>query len=126
MSTEELPERDDLSVTSDDRRRAERFPCGLQPVISEWGAATGESHMASVANISVTGLALLTPSRISPGRVLVIRLMSKEGGLSRPILVRVIHSTQQPDGTWYSGGAFVRRLSDKEINLIVQAGGSKH
>lgn len=110
------------AASADDRRRAERYPCEMQPLISEWGSNTGESSMARVHNISTTGLALLTPARVRPGRVLVIKLQSETLGQSRPLLVRVIHSTQQSDGSWLSGGAFVRRLSEEEIAIILRDG----
>jgi hypothetical protein len=105
-----------------ERRGAERFPCDLQPFWAEWGSGGGESAAARVHNISTTGISLDTPVRIRPGSVLVIKLLSKERGLSRPLLVRVIHSTQKPDGRWLSGGAFVRRLSDKDLQTILSEG----
>jgi hypothetical protein len=105
-----------------ERRGAERFPCDLQPFWTEWGSGQGESSAARVNNISTTGISLDTPVRIRPGSVLVLKLLSPERGLSRPLLVRVIHSSAQPDGRWLSGGAFVRRLSDSELARMLSAG----
>jgi hypothetical protein len=112
----------ETAATEEDRRRAERYDCDLQPLVREWGSSTGESGMARVCNISRTGIALLTPARVRPGRVLVLKLTGAGGGFARPVLVRVIHSTRQPDGLWLSGGAFVRRLSEEELEVIRDQG----
>jgi hypothetical protein len=101
-----------------ERRRSERHPCDLQPVCSEWGS--GELT-ARLRDISTDGVGLVTPVRIRPGKVLVLKLQKPSGGLSRPILVRVIHSSPQPDGAWWSGGVFVRRLSTTELASLLQA-----
>src|SRR5262245_7294184 len=98
-----------------ERRGAQRYPCDLQPCWTESGSALGESADARVYNISATGISLDTPGQVRPGSVLVVKLLSPQSGLSRPLVVRVIHSTAQPNGRWLSGGAFVRRLSDKDL-----------
>jgi hypothetical protein len=122
MSEPDRASSQEAAAPADDRRRAERYACELQPFVTEWGSGTGESSTARVRNISTTGLALVTPARVRPGRVLVIKLMRQAEGLSRPLLLRVIHSTQQPDGSWLSGGAFVRHLSEGELEAILRDG----
>ncbi len=102
-----------------DRRHAERHPCDLQPFWTEWGSGRGESPLARVRDISAGGIGLLTGCRIRPGSVLVLRLFSESQGMSRPLLVRIIHSHPQPDGQWLSGGAFVRRLSDEDLEAVL-------
>ena len=75
-----------------------------------------------IDNISTTGLCLRTPQRVRPGSVLVLTLPDVARGPSRPLPVRIIHSTRQPEGHWLSGGAFVRRLSEPELEAILAAG----
>ena len=120
MSEPHLSEQQEIAA-GDERRRAERYACGLQPLISEWGSSVGESSFARVRDISTTGVGLITPARVRPGRVLVIKLQFEGQRQSRPLLVRVIHSTQQGDGSWVSGGSFVRGLSEDELGAILEA-----
>jgi hypothetical protein len=108
------------TATGAERRQAERFSCDQHSFVSEWGGTDNETEAARVHNISTTGIALLTPNRLRPGRVIVIKLKAA-GGLSRPLLVRVIHSTQQSDGQWLTGGAFVRGLTEEELRDILTA-----
>lgn len=109
-------------ILEEDRRRAERYECDLHPLWSEWGTAKGDSSRVRVHNISATGLGLITPARIPPGRVIVVKLLSETHGLSRPLLVRIMHSTQQQDGNWLSGGTFVRRLDESYLAMLLQEG----
>ena len=104
-----------------ERREAERFPCDVRPFWGEWG--TGRcAATAQVRDVSTTGIGLLMPCWIRPGQVLVIKLCGAVRGLNRPLLVRVIHSTRQPDGHWLCGGTFVRRLTEVELRRLLQDG----
>jgi hypothetical protein len=81
---------------------------------------SGESRVASVHDISETGISLRLKRRINPGTVLVLRLQHKDGALSRPLSVRVMHATHQPDGDWLTGCMFIRMLSSEELRTLVQ------
>ena len=122
MSETQTSRSSDVAASGAERRGAERFACDLSPQVSEWGAGPGESSLARVRDVSATGLGMVTPACIRPGRVLVLKLTSDARGLSRPLLVRIIHSTQQADGNWLSGGAFVRPLTEEELDPILDAG----
>jgi hypothetical protein len=105
-----------------ERRVAERFPCELQPSCREQGSGRGEWLALRVHNISATGIGLVTPHRLRPGAVLVIRLTSPRRGMSRPIVVRVMHVTAHDGGGWLTGAEFVRRLSDESLRELLGDG----
>jgi hypothetical protein len=102
-----------------DRRGAERYPSDVQPSWRMLGGQTGESRVGKVHNISTTGISLMLKHWIKPGKVLVVRLQSREGNLSRPLPVRVMHATAQVDGDWLVGCMFVRTLSGEELQMLV-------
>src|SRR4051794_12417683 len=105
------PEPSDPPATAE-RRRAERYPCALQPSWQPLGARTGDSPTATVRNISATGISMALHCWVKPGTVLLIKLQGADLRLSRPLPVRVMHATAQPDGTCLVGGTFVRALSE--------------
>jgi len=104
-----------------ERRTDERFPCELESFCREQGAGRGEWLALRVHNISATGIGLITPHAVRPGTVLVIRLVNHRRGVSRPIVVRVMHATAQDDG-WLVGATFVRRLSPESLRELVSDG----
>jgi hypothetical protein len=108
------------SLTAEvERRGAERYPSDAQPSWRLLGRRTGESRVAKVHDISLTGISLRLKHWVKPGTVLVIRLQVKEGRLSRPLSVRVMHATQQPDDDWQIGCMFIRTLSSEELRALV-------
>jgi hypothetical protein len=105
-----------------ERRVAERFACDLESSCREQGAGRGEWQALRVHNISATGIGLVTPHKLRPGAVLVIRLASPGRCVSRPIVVRVMHVTAQDDGSWLSGAVFVRPMSDDSLRELLGDG----
>jgi len=105
-----------------ERRLAQRVPCDLQPYCREQGAGRGEWMALRVENISTTGIGLVTPHKLRPGTILSIRLASHTRGVSRPVVVRITHSTTLRDGTWLTGAEFVRRLSAEALRDLLDDG----
>jgi hypothetical protein len=114
-------DQEESAATGVERRAEERYPCNVRPFWGECGsgryATTGQ-----VRDISATGIGLLMPCWIRPGQVLVLKLYKESQALTRPLLVRVIHCTRQPDDRWLCGGTFVRRLTEGELQLLLQHG----
>ena len=104
-----------------ERRRAERYPCDLQPSWRILGKPSGESWGASVHDLSATGISLRVRCWIKPGTVLVVRLHGKGERFSRPLPVRVMHATARGEGEWLVGGIFVRALPEDEVRQIVES-----
>jgi hypothetical protein len=103
-----------------DRRAAERYPCNLQPFWRIVGEDQGDTHLASVRNVSTTGIGLCARQPLKAGTVLIITLRTPRHHLSRPLPVRVMHSTLQAAGDWLIGCQFVRRLSDQDLQALLR------
>jgi hypothetical protein len=123
MSNDELyfPESGPAAVR-EERRRAERYPCDLQPFWRVEGQEQTESPPARVENISTTGIGLRVGEPLKPGIVLVLKLQNADHRLSRPLPARVMHATPQPEGDWLIGCQFVRRLSEEDMQALLNAG----
>jgi hypothetical protein len=102
-----------------DRRGAERHPCDLQPSWRVLGRPSGESWSGLIHDISTAGISLRVPCWMKPGTVLMVRLHGSTEKLSRPMPMRVMHATAQPDGEWLVGGMFVRPLTDEDLRHIL-------
>jgi hypothetical protein len=108
-----------VPATEAEQRLAPRFATPCQPAWRELGTNWGNSRLAKVYNISATGVGLLCTHWIKPGTVLILTLTNECQQPSRPMSVRVMHATQQPDGQWLVGGAFTRKLSDAELQRLL-------
>jgi hypothetical protein len=117
MNNDEILGPDPLRITAslDERRGAVRYPCDLTPSWHFSDETEFTSSPAGVRDLSSTGIGLLMKAGIKPGRVLIIHLQSSQGCLSRPVPVRVMHATFQPDGDWLVGCQFLRRLSHQDM-----------
>jgi hypothetical protein len=102
-----------------ERRGTPRFECNLQTTGHILGPRGGNTWVATVTNISATGIALLHRCRVKPGTVLVITLQSKSQKLSRPMPVRVMHATPKDDGHWLLGCAFVRKICEEDLQTLI-------
>jgi hypothetical protein len=114
-----FPESGEPAAIHEERRRAERFPCSLQPFWQVEGQEQVESPPTRIENISSTGIGLRVDDPLKPGVVLVIKLQSTDRRLSRPLPARVMHATPQPEGDWLVGCQFVRRLSDEDMQALL-------
>jgi PilZ domain len=121
MVNETFPpaESTETSTSQTDRRGEERFPCDLRPFWGAQDANRADSPIASVRDVSTTGIGLRVWQGLKPGLVLVIRLETREKKLSRPLPVRVMHATQQAEGDWLIGCQFVRPLSDQDLRELL-------
>jgi hypothetical protein len=102
-----------------ERRAAERHECNVQTEGYQLGQLGSKSWVATVTNISTTGVALLLRHRVKPGTVLVIKLQSGNLNLSRPIPIRVMHIQPHSEGTWLHGCAFVRKLREEDLHSLL-------
>jgi hypothetical protein len=105
-----------------ERRQEERVHCDLQLSWRILGRQSGESWGARIHDVSTKGIALRVPCWIKPGTVLVVRLHGAGERFSRPLPIRVMHSTQTDAGDWLVGGMFVRPLLEEEMRRIAEAG----
>jgi hypothetical protein len=106
-------------IPREEQRGAPRFAFGTRPCWHLVAADRGDSQKAQVHDISATGIGLLCQDHIKPGTVVIITLHDTQQRRFRPMPVRVMHATVQPDGLWLIGGAFNRKLSDGELQAIL-------
>ena len=102
-----------------DRRGAERYSCDLRPFWRIAGEAHADAPPAIVQDISATGIGLHVRQALKPGTVLVLTLQTRDHRLSRPLPVRVMHSTALADGEWLAGCRFIRPLSGQDFRALV-------
>jgi hypothetical protein len=103
---------------AEERRAAQRFTCNLQTTGHTLGPRGGNTWVATITNISSTGIGLIHRCRVKPGTVLVIKLQSNSQKLSRPLPVRVMHATPQENEEWLLGCAFVRKISEEDLQTL--------
>jgi hypothetical protein len=78
-----------------------------------------DEEPAAVRDISLTGIALVVKEPLRSGSVLVLSLQNRDLRLTRLLPIRVMHSTQGPDGEWVVGCQFVRKLSCTELQVLI-------
>ena len=103
----------------EEKRAAERFPVNPQstcdfasPVLEDFGPA-------KIRNVSTDGIGLTISQQVASGMLMAINLKNPAKKFSKTMLVRVIHVTPQPGGTFIMGGSFVTPLSYEELCLLV-------
>jgi hypothetical protein len=99
-----------------ERRAAPRYPCNI-PTLGR-DPAGGRTWVATIRNVSATGVALVLADHLKPGAVLVIQLQSAHHRLSRPLPVRVMHAQPQPEG-WVHGCAFLRPVREDDLQELL-------
>jgi len=76
--------------------------------------------LATMQNVSHSGIGLITEQPFNPGTFLEVRLPSIRRQHLQPRIVRVTNSRRQPDGEdWSVGAVFVRALTDAELQVLL-------
>lgn len=106
------------STPGGERRTTSRQVCKLKAArVGSETVVFKPSRLTRVVDISTGGVALHSGEAFPLGTVLSIRLHAASGAALSPILeVRIVRATQQPNGTWHLGAAFVNALSDTELD----------
>ena len=101
-----------------DRRAVERLPVSadvactfIAPVVENFGGA-------KIKNISMEGIGLVAARRVEAGSLLAITLANPTRGFTKNVIVKVIHSAQQPGG-YLVGGTFDSPLTYQELTSLV-------
>ena len=98
-----------------DRRVSERFPVNAQtacdflsPVLEDFGAVR-------IKNVSTEGIGLIVSQQMERGLLLAVSLANRSKSFAKTMLVRVMHCTPQPGGTYLVGGTFETPLTYDEL-----------
>jgi hypothetical protein len=105
-----------------DLRVWERHACGVQSSCHPL-AARGSSDCCwpgKVRDVSAGGIGLVLSRRFEPGAGLVVELPNIPGQPSETLLARVVHATPVANGYWALGCAFVRELTEHELQSLLR------
>src|SRR5260370_1214341 len=95
-----------------EQRSAERHTCRFEAVSCPLEAPEALWWGATIQDLSAGGIGLSLCYPFKPGTYLAINVQSPD---TRSLLGRVIHVSDQADGTWFIGCEFV-----KEIENVVE------
>lgn len=119
MSMSQFDEQSDHCTV--ERRTAVRYICKLKAACTHGVTAEFKpSKLARVNDISIGGLGLHLGERFEAGTQLTVRLHTRSGEPASALKeVRVAHASEQADGTWLLGVAFLQALSEAELQVLL-------
>jgi len=98
-----------------EKRAAERFAVNpnsacvfASPVLDDFGPV-------KLVNLSLTGVGLISPEKLHDNLMMAIKLENATKKIAKTMLVRVVHVTAQPGGTFLIGGTFDTPLTYDEL-----------
>src|SRR5258707_15745224 len=99
-------------LTPSERRASVRRVCKREVLSRRQGSTRTAAWLASVRNISETGLGLLVYCKFAPGSILTIEPLTQRS--TRTLFARVVHVTQEGDG-WNHGCELANQLTEREV-----------
>ena len=106
------------TLASLEKRASARQVCDLGVMSRPLDSPDAICWGGTVHDISNGGLGLRLCYPFGPGVHLALELQTSTG-LTKTLLVKVIHVEDKADGTWQLGCEFVRRLSDSDVEILV-------
>jgi hypothetical protein len=101
-----------------ERRKAPRYACILEARVAGTMIPVGDGWVARVTDISISGVGLHFGQNLPPGAELTLQLHSKEVALPA-VQARVVHCTEQSNGSWIMGAAFLTPLADEDLQRLL-------
>ena len=101
-----------------ERRASVRHVCEQEALSRPLELPDAIGWGAKVQDISRGGVGLLLCYPFKPGTFLAVDLGLGQA-VSRSVLVRVVHATDQADGTWLVGCQFANALSEEELAALL-------
>jgi hypothetical protein len=106
-------------LTSVKRRAAVRYRSNLATLGQLFFPDSGETWEAWVHNLSESGIGLNLSRPLTMGGKIVIRLKGTPDYIMLQLPARVIHATQEVDGTWRVGCEFEQKLNADELETLL-------
>jgi hypothetical protein len=100
-----------------EQRTSERHSCELEAVSCPLDAPETLCWGATVQDLSAGGIGLTLCYPFKPGTYLAINVRNSDEPCT--LLGRVIHVSDQADGTWFIGCEFVKQI-DNVVELLKQ------
>jgi hypothetical protein len=108
-----------MSSKHDEKRAVERFPVSsaagctfASPVLEDFGPVR-------LVNVSPHGVGFVTGQPLAAKMLVAMSLANPAKKFSKTMLVRVVHATAQPGGSYLVGGAFETPLTYEELCALV-------
>jgi hypothetical protein len=100
------------------KRLAQRYRCPLA-TLGRLSFADGTAEEAWAHNISESGIGLNLTHPLEAGTNVLVRLRgsSRNGAVALP--ARVVHATQELDGSWRVGCAFESKLQPEVLDALL-------
>jgi hypothetical protein len=106
-------------MAQNEQRAAERYPVNansacvfVSPVLEDFGPV-------KLVNISTDGVGLVSGQALQVGLLLAVKVVNPNKKFARTMLVRVVHVTPQPGGSYLVGGQFETALTYEELCILV-------
>jgi hypothetical protein len=106
----------DRPLIKTDRRAHKRYRCGPANLVQLHLTGTAVNLDAWASNLSEGGIGLNLPYPLELETALVLRL---RGRRTLSMAARVVHVTEQVDGTWRIGCAFERPLDPDALETVL-------
>ena len=100
------------------RRTAVRFRCALATA-GRLSFAAGETVDTWILNLSEGGIGLNLSRSLELGTPLVVHMRGPAEGAEVALPARVVHSTQEADGSWRVGCQFEHRLKPDALAALL-------
>lgn len=101
------------------RRKGERFRCPIAAMGKLHFPDTGDKLEVWVKNLSKGGIGITLSQPLEFGAEIIVSLKSDDLKTSFQKRSRVIHSTQEVDGSWRVGCEFASELSEDELDALL-------
>lgn len=104
-----------------EQRHSFRCACVLEASVPRTGSRVFEPVLlVKVVNISTCGLGLHCSEKLDEDSVITIKLYSRGRISLPPRQARIVHATEQQNGTYLMGAALVEALNDDEIQFLLK------
>jgi hypothetical protein len=100
------------------RRATVRYRCGPATQGKIARSDDQEFQRAWILDLSVIGIGLEASRPVEPGELVVVHLKSQTR--TYQLSAHVIHATEKPDGTWLIGCELANRLTEPELEDLLE------
>jgi hypothetical protein len=100
------------------RRMVQRYRCPLA-TLGRITFTDGSQEDAWAHDLSETGIGLNLSHALEPGTPILIRLRAADRPDTLLLAAKVVHATEEIDGSWRIGCAFLDKLSPEQIDAML-------
>jgi hypothetical protein len=106
-------------LTAIKRRASVRYRSNLATLGQMFFPDKGETEEVWVHNLSETGIGVNLDRSLEAGANVVLRLKGTADFIMLQLSARVVHSTQEVDGSWRIGCEFEKKLTADELETLL-------